>query len=55
MIKAYYNKGYIGLVLIGSDPYIPTAFVRASFYTIYPSDLFYADMDDWGQKDSYGV
>ncbi|GAE89349.1 hypothetical protein [Acetivibrio straminisolvens] len=57
VIRAYYNKGYEGFVLIGSHPFIPTAFVVANgddAGTVYPSDLFYADMDDWGSPDSNG-
>ncbi|HHV30767.1 C25 family cysteine peptidase [Acetivibrio mesophilus] len=57
VIKDHYDKGYVGFVLIGSSPYIPTPYVVANgdgAGSVYPSDLFYADMDDWGQQDSYG-
>ncbi|HEX3045185.1 MAG TPA: cellulose binding domain-containing protein [Bacillota bacterium] len=58
VIQNYYNQNYIGFVLIGSQPAIPTAFWRYSLYETltereakYPTDLFYADMDEWDDVD----
>ncbi len=58
VIQTYYSQGYVGFVLIGSGPAIPTAFWR---YTqdpgemVCPTDLFYADMDAWTDYNSDGV
>jgi hypothetical protein len=49
-IKEYYIIGYQGFVIIGSAPEIPTvlwSYQLGSAGTGHPTDLYYADMDDW--------
>jgi hypothetical protein len=46
VIQSFYYQQYVGFVLIGSPPAIPTAFWRYCpdpSETINPADLFYAD------------
>lgn len=57
-IRSYYTQGYEGFVLIGSAPSIPCAFWKtnpSTSDTKAPSDLFYADMDDWTDISIDGV
>lgn len=55
VIRNYYNQGYQGLVFIGSAPAIPTVYWRYNSYSeTSPTDLFYADMDDWQDVNSDG-
>lgn len=53
LIADYYAQGYAGFVLIGSPPQIPVAWWKWKFSDYYsdPTDLFYADMDEWPAKD----
>ncbi|HEX3046055.1 MAG TPA: cellulose binding domain-containing protein, partial [Bacillota bacterium] len=58
VIQNYYNQNYVGFVLIGSHPSIPTAYWRYDQdpnESINPTDLFYADMDSWTDYLSDGV
>ncbi|HEY9059106.1 MAG TPA: hypothetical protein VIO64_01190 [Pseudobacteroides sp.] len=55
-IRTFYNNGYEGFVLIGSHPSIPTAFwTYDAGSTNLPTDLFYADMSNWGSLNSAGA
>jgi hypothetical protein len=61
LIRSYYTQGLKGFVLIGSANVIPTAYWRyheKSDYWGYsndPSDLYYADMDEWYDLDSNSI
>jgi len=58
VISDFYKMGYEGFVLIGSHPNIQTAFWTydqgISSHNI-PSDVYYADMNNWGDLDSDGA
>lgn len=56
-IKGYYNAGYEGFVIVGSSPAIPTAkWESKPNDTDYsPTDLYYADMNDWTDSDGDGI
>jgi hypothetical protein len=55
VIKNYYLQGYEGFVIIGSPDDIPTAWWKGKIdgTAVCPTDLYYADMDDWIAKDGY--
>lgn len=57
VIHQQYLNGCEGFVLIGSDPQIPTAYweYKASDTDCNPTDLFYADQDDWTDSDGDGI
>ena len=52
VIRNFYNQGCEGFVIIGSNCDIPTAYWRFHEYDIdywdnNPTDLYYADVDEW--------
>lgn len=55
LIQNFYSQGYDGFVIIGSPSHLPTAWWKCYFtdpdYTKCPTDLYYADMDEWIVKD----
>ncbi|HEX2927658.1 MAG TPA: cellulose binding domain-containing protein [Ruminiclostridium sp.] len=57
IIKGYYTQGYQGLVLVGSAPSIPSAYWKPNPGSSEkgPTDLYYADMDDWYDIDGDGA
>lgn len=61
IIKSYYAAGLEGFLIVGSSRDIPTAYwtyhekCTDGGYTNDPSDLYYADMQDWVDLDSNGV
>ncbi len=56
VIRAYYDQGYEGFVLIGSAPSIPCAYWESSSTKNEkaPTDLFYSDMSNWSDSDGDG-
>ncbi len=52
IIKEYVNKGYQGIVIIGSEPDIPTPYYRtAPDAPKVPSDMYYSDNNEWKDLD----
>ncbi len=56
VIRGYYNQGYKGFVIIGSAPSIPSAYWENPRESgTVPTDLYYADMDTWLDRDGNGI
>ncbi len=53
VIRNYYLQGHEGFVIIGSPNDIPTVWwkLKIDGTAVCPTDLYYADMDDWIAKD----
>ncbi len=61
IISGYFDRGLRGFVIVGSPRDIPTAYWRYHEresnpnYNQDPTDLYYADMDEWVDLDTNGI
>lgn len=57
VIRGFYKNGYQGFVIIGSSSDIPTVWWRhhTKREVNAPTDLYYADMDEWVDLDGNGI